>query len=357
VQLLLSTAAWGIPPVTLAYAGFALLIIAFLALDLGVFHRHAHVVSSREAGVWTAVWMTVSLLFTIVVYFAYENHWLGVGLDVPVLGSPGQTEALTGREAVGQYLAGYIVELSLAVDNLFVIALVFSSFAVPAKYQHRVLFWGILGALVMRGTMIAIGAVLIERFSWITYIFGGFLLLTALKMAFTSHETSHPDRNILVRLVRRFFPVTSTYDGAHFFVKITTPDGLIRTAATPMLLALAVVEFTDLIFAVDSIPAIFAITADPFLVITSNVFAILGLRSMYFLLANLLGKFRFLKAALVLILMFVGVKLLLVHSEYKVSTGLSLGIIAGILAAAVGASMLFRKAPTPHPAATTNPVP
>jgi tellurite resistance protein TerC len=345
---------------TWAYVGFGLLIAAFLALDLGIFHRKAHIVSAREAAAWTAVWTTMSVLFTVAVYFIYENHWLGVGLNVPVLGSPGETAPISGRMAVEQYLAGYLVELSLAVDNLFVIAIIFSYFAIPAKYQHRVLFWGILGALVMRGGMIAIGAVLIQRFSWITYLFGGFLVLTAVKMALVSSHGAHPDRNILVRLVRKFFPVTSEYDGQNFFTKVTTADGVVRTAATPLLLALVVVEFTDLVFAADSIPAIFAITADPFLVVTSNAFAILGLRSMYFLLAKLLDKFRFLKPALVIILTFVGIKMLLVHSSYKISTPVSLAVIASVLIAAVVASILMpsrsgraKAAADPHPTGHT----
>lgn len=337
-----------IPPVVWAYAAFCLMVFFFLALDLGIFHRHAHAVTAKEAGAWTAVWVTMSLLFTIVVYLIYQNHWLDIGLNVPVLGKPGETMTLDGRTAVGQYLAGYIVELSLSVDNLFVIALIFQFFSIPAKYQHRVLFWGILGALVMRGAMIALGSVLINQIAWITYVFGGFLILTALKMAFSGHDSINPDKNILVRGVRKIYPVTSTYDGQRFLTHISVPGGSMRRAATPLLLALVVVEFTDLVFAVDSIPAIFAITADPFLVVTSNVFAILGLRSMFFLLANMLGKFRFLKPALVLILMFVGVKMLLVHSAYKISTPVSLAVIISLLIAAVVASIFLPSKEEPH---------
>ncbi len=231
------------------------------------------------------------------------------------------------------------------MDNLFAIAVIFSYFAVPPKYQHRVLFWGILGALVMRGVMIALGAVLIQRFGWITYVFGGFLILTAVKMAFAGGEGVHPDKNILVRAVRSIWPISSHYDAQRFFTKIPGPDGVMRQAATPLLLALIVVEFTDLVFAVDSVPAIFAITGDPFIVLTSNVFAILGLRSLYFLLANMLGKFRFLKPALVLILVFVGVKMLLVHSEFKIDTAVSLAVVVGLLGAGVAASLLIPAKP------------
>lgn len=323
------------------YVGFIAMVIGFLALDLGVFHRHAHVVSIREAGMWSAIWASCALAFTVFVYYAYNNHWSGLGLEVPVVGKPGQTATLTGAAAAQQYLTGYIIEWSLSVDNLFVIAVIFKFFAVPAIYQHRVLFWGILGALVMRGAMIGVGAVLIQSFGWITYVFGGFLILTAIKMAMSGDEHPDLDKNIVVRTVRKIWPVTTRYDGQHFFTKEPDASGKLRRAATPLMLALVVVEFTDLVFAVDSVPAIFAITADPFLVLTSNVFAIMGLRSLYFLLANMLGKFRFLKPALVLILLFVGVKMLLVHTSYKIDTLLSLGVVVGLLAAGVVLSLVF----------------
>jgi tellurite resistance protein TerC len=329
------------PSVLWFYLGFIALIIVFLALDLGVFHRHAHVVSVKEAATWSAVWTGCALLFSGFVYFAYEHHWLGLGMSVPIVGRPGASLTVDGVTAAEQYLTGYIIEWSLSVDNLFVIAVIFSYFAVPAKYQHRVLFWGILGALVMRGCMIAIGAALIQRFGWITYVFGGVLILTAVKMALSRGEGVHPDRNILVRVVRLVWPISPHYDGQRFFTHISGKDGVIRRAATPLLLALVVVEFTDLVFAVDSVPAIFAITGDPFLVLTSNVFAILGLRSLYFLLANMLGRFRFLKPALVLILLFVGAKMLLVHSEFKIDTLVSLLVVAGLLASGVAASLLL----------------
>jgi len=336
------------------YAGFIVLVLAFLALDLGVFHRQAHIVTAKEAAVWSAVWTACALTFTTFIYFAYNGHWLGLGLKVPVVGHPGEFATITGTTAAEQYLAGYIVEWSLSVDNLFVIAVIFSYFAVPAKYQHRVLFWGILGALVMRGIMIALGAALLQRYGWVTYVFGGFLILTAVKMAFAGSEGVHPDRNILVRAVRAIWPVTSQYDGQRFFTRMVGPDGVARRAVTPLFLALIAVEFTDLVFAVDSVPAIFAITGDPFIVFTSNVFAILGLRSLYFLLANMLGKFRYLKPALVLILVFVGVKMLLVHSEYKIDTMVSLLVIVGLLGSGVVASLLLAAKPEP-PSARSDP--
>jgi tellurite resistance protein TerC len=317
------------------YVGFIALVILFLALDLGVFHRKAHVVSMREAAAWTAFWMCCALAFNAFVYFIYDVHWLGIGEAVKQL--DGTVRDVHGPEAAGLFFTGYVIEKSLSVDNIFVIALIFGFFATPAVYQHRVLFWGILGALVMRGVMIAAGAALIDRFSWIIYVFGAFLILTALKMAFMKSHGPDPEKNLVVRLIRRLYPISAGYDGQKFF---TRENGVRK--ATPLLLALVMVEFTDLIFAVDSIPAIFAITADPFLVFTSNVFAILGLRSLYFCLAGLLDKFRFLKPALIAILFFVGVKMMLVHTPYKVPTTASLAVVLAILAAGVAASFLFR---------------
>lgn len=323
------------------YVAFIALVLIFLALDLGVFHRTAHAVSVREAAIWSLIWVVCALLFTIFIYYGYEAHWLGLGASVPVVGKPGETMVVDGATAAKQYLTGYIIEKSLSVDNLFVIAIIFSFFAVPLKYQHHVLFWGILGALIMRGALIALGAALIQRFSWITYVFGGFLVLTAIKMAVVRGEGVHPDRNIVVRLVRKLWPVSSEYDGQKFFTRIGGEGGKTRLAVTPLFLALIVVEFTDVVFAVDSVPAIFAITGDPFIVLTSNVFAILGLRALYFLLANMLGRFRFLKPALVLILAFVGVKMLLVHTSFKIDTAVSLGIVLGVLAMGVTASIMW----------------
>ncbi|HMN39285.1 MAG TPA: TerC family protein [Phycisphaerales bacterium] len=348
VPVLLGAAAH--PERVWVYAAFVALVLVFLALDLGVFHRRAREVSAREAGAWSVVWTMCALSFSVLVYYAYSAHWLGLGLDVPIVGSPGATATVDGATAVKQYLAGYLVEWSLSVDNLFVIAVIFAYFKVPAAYQHRVLFWGIIGALIMRGGMIALGALLIQRFGWITYVFGGFLMLTAARMAMSGEEGVDPERNVLVRAVRRVWPVSTEYDGQRFFTMLPGPEatgagagGMARgrRAVTPLLLALLVVEFTDVVFAVDSVPAIFSITGDAFIVFSSNVFAILGLRSLYFVLASMLGRFRFLKPALVLILLFVGAKMLLVHSEYKVDTAVSLGVILGLLAAGVGASLVL----------------
>jgi tellurite resistance protein TerC len=320
------------------YLGFLILVLVFLALDLGVFHRESHVVSFREAAVWTGIWFATAMVFNVGVYFIYEHGLFGTGEAVRQL--DGSIRAVDGSEAAKLFFIGYVVEKSLSMDNVFVIAMIFSFFAVPTKHQHRVLFWGILGALVMRGAMIAIGAALIAKFTWFVYVFGGFLLLSALKMAVIKGEHVDPNNNPAVRLVRRLVPIAPDYDGPRFF---TTWKG--KRAATPLLLALVLVEFTDLIFAVDSIPAIFAITADPFLVFTSNVFAILGLRSLYFCLASMIEKFRFLKPALIVVLAFVGVKMLLVHSPYKISTAASLVFILAVLGAGVGVSLLIPAEP------------
>lgn len=340
-----------------AYGGFLLLVIFFLALDLGVFHKEAHVVSLKEAMSWSVVWVACALLFSVFVYFAYENHWLDLGKNVPVLGQAGATETVGGLVAVKQYLTGYVVEKSLSMDNVFVIALLFTYFSIPPMYQHRVLFWGILGALIMRGIMIFLGAALVARFDWILILFGGFLVFTALKMALIESEVE-PAKNPVLRIAKRLYPTTDKFDGQHFFTKINGVRHM-----TPLMLALIMVEFTDVIFAVDSIPAIFAITADPFIVFTSNIFAILGLRALYFALAALIRKFRYLKPALILILSFVGVKLLLLATPpylhllpyaesiglgtaedplkpIKLSTTISLSVVLGLLTLAVIASAL-----------------
>ncbi len=308
------------------WAGFVVLVLGMLALDLGVFHRRSHVVSIREAAVWTGVWVVTALIFAVGVYYAYEYNWLGIGLEVG--------HDLGGRQATIQYLTGYIIEKSLSLDNIFVIALIFAYFNVAPIYQHRVLFWGILGALIMRGVMIAAGAALISRFSWMVYVFGGLLLLTALRMLVAKHEKVEPEHNPLLRAARRPFPVSDHFDGERFFTRI---DG--RRAITPMMLVLLVVESSDVVFAVDSIPAIFAVTRDPFLVFTSNVFAILGLRSLYFVLSGVIEKFRYMKISLVVLLAYVGVKMLLAH-HYPIPTLLSLGIIVGILTIGIVASIV-----------------
>jgi tellurite resistance protein TerC len=295
--------------VVLVWIVFLIFIFALLAIDLGVFHRRAHVVSVREALTWTVVWIATALAFAGFVYLGYERHWLGLGLAPdPVDRSAAYPDGRVNdaRSALLKFLTGYVIELSLSADNVFVMATLFGYFAIPRMYQHRVLFWGILGALAMRGAMIAIGARLVAEFSWILSVFGAVLVLTALKMLFMKTETGDPAQNIVVRLMKRFLPVTDQFDGEHFFVRAVRGGWML----TPLVPALVMVETTDLVFAVDSIPAIFAITADPFLVFTSNVFAILGLRSLYFALAGALHVFRYLKHALALVLLTVGVKML-----------------------------------------------
>ncbi len=329
------------PPAIWLYGGFIALVCAFLALDLGVFHRQAHIVRMKEALSWTLVWVATALAFNVWIYFAYEGQWLGLGRDLVQL--DGTIRDVGGWEASKLFLTGYIVEKSLAMDNVFVIAMIFAYFAIPAIYQHRVLFWGILGALIMRAGMIAVGAALIQRFSWIVYVFGGFLILTAVKMALIKSDGIDPDKNPLIRLVRRLIHVTSDYDGQRFFTRV---NGVV--AATPLFLALVMVEFTDLIFAVDSIPAIFAITSDPFLVFTSNIFAILGLRSLYFCLASMIDSFRYLKPALVGVLFFIGVKMLLVHTPWKFDTTTSLFVVLGVLLVGIVASLAAPKSKLPR---------
>lgn len=345
------------------WIGFIAFVLLMLALDLGIFHRKAHVVSVREAVAWSAVWISLGLAFAVFVYFAYEGQWFGIGTAAdPVDGLPN-----IGSTATEKYLTGYIVEKSLSVDNIFVIAMIFSFFAVPPLYQHRVLFWGILGALVLRGIMIALGAKLIAEFHWILYLFAVFLILTAIKMLFLRTEHSDPNKNFVVRMTRRLFPVTERFHGEHFLVRAGTPssyasevpgtpalpDAIVTKAPpgtlllTPLALALIMVETTDIIFAVDSIPAIFAITGDPFLVFTSNVFAILGLRSLYFALAGMVTKFRYLKAALAIVLMVVGCKML--FAEWlKLALGRHfnlylLTVVLTILAASVVASQIAER--------------
>lgn len=315
------------------WCGFLTLIIGMLALDLGVLHRRARADSVRVALGWTILWVSVALLFNVLVYFIYENNWLGSG---PIRGTD-----LTGAQAALQFFTGYLVEYSLSVDNIFVIAVIFSYFGVPAIYQHRVLFWGILGAILMRGAMILGATALIHRFEWIIYVFGALLVVTALRMAFAGDEKIEPERNPFVRLARRVWPVTSEYHGERFFVRL---DG--RSAMTPLFLVLILVESTDVLFAIDSIPAIFAITSDPFIVFSSNVFAILGLRSLFFALSGALGLFRYLKYSLVVVLGFVGVKMLLAD-VYHIPIGISLSIIAFTLAAGIIASLLLAPRSTP----------
>jgi len=314
----------------LVWASFIIFIVFVVALDLGVFHRRAHVIGLREALTWTFVWIALALLFNVCIYYLYEFNPAGWDMD---------TAQLSGQEAALQYLVGYIVEKSLSVDNIFVIAMVFSSLAVPPDQQHRVLFWGIFGAVVLRGIMILIGAALIEQFDWVVYVFGAILLYSAAKMLTLRQDTIKPDEHFVIRLVRRFYPVTSGFRGKHFFV---TENGMRKV--TPLFLALLLVEASDVTFAVDSIPAIFAVTRDPFIVFTSNIFAILGLRSLFFVLAGMMEKFRYLKYSLVFLLAYIGVKMMLQH-HYPIPNVISLAVISGILTVGVLASMLADKSP------------
>lgn len=310
------------------WVAFIAFIMFVVALDLGVFHRRARLIGLREALSWTLVWIALALLFIICIYFLYEFNPAGWDMD---------TAQLSGREAALQYLVGYILEKSLSVDNIFVIALVFSSLSVPAAQQHRVLFWGILGAIVLRGIMILTGAALIAEFDWIVYVFGTILLYSAAKMLTLRQETVDVEEHIAVRLVRRFYPVTSGYRGKNFFVV----EGGVKKV-TPLFLALILVEASDVTFAVDSIPAIFAVTRDPFIVFTSNIFAILGLRSLFFVLAGMMDRFRYLRTSLVFLLAYIGVKMLLQH-HYPIPNIISLAVIGGILTVGVLASLITSK--------------
>lgn len=301
----------------LIWVGFNAFVLAMLALDLGIFHRQAHEVKVREALLWSVVWIALALLFNALIFF-----W-------------------KGPQVALEFLTGYLIEKSLSVDNIFVFIMVFAYFRVPALYQHKVLFWGILGALIMRAIFIAAGVTLIEKFHWIIYVFGAFLILTGVKMALQKDKEIHPERNPMLRVFRRIMPVTADYRQDKFFVK---QNG--RRFATPLFVVLLVIETTDLIFAVDSIPAILAITLDPFIVYTSNVFAILGLRALYFALAGVMQLFHYLNYGLSAILVFVGAKMTVVDF-YKIPIGVSLGVVAGILVISVVASLFWpRKAAT-----------
>jgi tellurite resistance protein TerC len=290
---------------------FLVAVLLFLALDLGVFNKTPHIISSKEAGKWTAIWVTLSFLFSGVVYWLYTTNHIANPDDLkPIAASM-------------KFITGYLIELSLSIDNIFVIAIIFSSFRIPQKYQHRVLFWGILGAIVFRGLMIYFGVFLINKFSWTTYIFGAFLIFTAMKMLFTDQdEKFEPKKSFVYKTLRKIMPVSRHIDGDHFFVKRRH-----ITAATPLFVALIIIEVMDVIFAIDSVPAILAITSDPFLVFSSNIFAILGLRSMYFFLANMLEKFAHLEYSLIAILSFVGLKMLL-HDYIHLPEWASLAFIA-----------------------------
>ena len=294
----------------LLWAGFLAFVLAMLAIDLGVFHKNAHEVSLKEAGIWSAVWIALAVVFNIGVY-----QWFG-------------------PERALEFTTGYLIEKALAVDNIFVFVVIFSTFAVPSIYQHRVLFWGVLGALVMRAAFIFAGGAFLQRFHWAIYVFGALLAVTGIKLLLQRNEEMHPENNPLVRWFQKIVPMTPEFHGDKFMV---VKNG--RRYGTPLLLALVAVEVTDLIFAVDSIPAIFAITSDPFIVFTSNIFAILGLRSLYFLLAGIITKFVYLKVGLSFVLVFVGAKMLLMD-VYKVPIGVSLAVIAGILGLSIVISLL-----------------
>ncbi len=309
------------------WTGFIVLIFAFLALDLGVFHRKNQEISTKDALLWTLFWIVMAMSFSGFVYFAYTEAWIA------------NPEALSGEEAVILYVTGYLIEKSLSLDNIFVIALIFSYFMVPRQYQHRVLFWGILGALFFRGLMIGVGAVLIQRFEWMIYVFGGLLMYSAYKMWRSDDSDINPNRNPFLRVIGKYYPVLRQFKGERFFVRLPIKNRKVW-AVTPLFIALVVVETTDIVFAVDSIPAIFAITKDPFIVFTSNIFAILGLRSLYFVLASLLEKFRYLKYSLIFILFFVGVKIL-VSDLYHLPAVISLGVIVVVLAVGVAFSLII----------------
>jgi tellurite resistance protein TerC len=300
------------------WAGFILCVLIFLALDLGLFHRHARVVKFKEAAAWSAVWFALAMVFA-----GAMAHW-------------------RGREEAIQFTTGYLIELSLSLDNVLVIALIFAWFHIPVKFQHRLLFWGILGALVMRGTMIAAGVGLIHQFDWVLYVFGAFLVFAGIKMLFSGKETVQPEKSLALRLARKLFAVAPDLDGQKFFTRL---DG--RLALTPLAVVLLLIETTDLIFALDSVPAVFSVTRNAFIVFTSNIFAILGLRSLYFLLAGALGYFRYLKIGLSLVLAFIGVKMLLdPHGQQpkgfqiEIPTGVSLMTVATIIVIAIVLSVM-----------------
>ena len=311
---------------SLLWIGFVGLILLLLGIDLGAHRRRPGAMPVRVALSWVSFYVFLALGYSVFIYLSYEYNWLGAGA--------GWAEDLRGAEAAVKFFTAWLLEWSLSVDNIFVFALIFTYFKVPAPQQHRVLFWGILGALVFRGLMILAGVALIQRFEWIVYVFGGLLLLTAVRMLTSQGESVEPEKNPLVRICGYCFPMTGGYRGSAFFVR---EQG--RLFATPLALTLLVVESTDLLFAVDSIPAAFAVTTDPFLVLTSNIFAVLGLRALYFALAGLMDKFRYLKLSLVFILAYVGVKFILSH-HVSIPAWVSLTVIAGGLGLGVVASLL-----------------
>jgi tellurite resistance protein TerC len=322
-----------------AYATFIALVFGLLAIDLGIFHRQTHEVTWREAAIWSVVWISLALLFNFGLYhFALWKF----SHDPRLMALPGFSPEASAWQVALEFLTGYVVEKSLAVDNIFVFVVVFSFFAIPAKYQHRVLFYGILGALLFRAIFIALGSVLMQ-YHTVILVFGAFLIFTGLKMMFTPEKPLNPEENFLLKLFRKFIPVTQKLHGEKFFVKIDE-----QWAATPLLVALVFLEFTDIIFAVDSVPAIFALTKEPFLVFTSNIFAILGLRSMYFLLAGAMDKFHLLKYGLAVVLIFVGLKMVWLNDWYggKFPISISLGVIGGVILISAMFSLMFPKKET-----------
>lgn len=314
-----------ISPTILVWLGFFVIFIGVLTLDLGVLHRESRVLSVRQALLWTLVWIAVALSFGLLIYLLYEYRWLGW----PVAFG-------NGREALIQYVTGYLLEWSLSVDNIFVIALIFNFMKIPVAFQYRVLFWGIVGAIALRGAMIAVGSALIHSFDWMFYVFGGILLVSAARMLRSDEAEYDPGKSILIRIARRVYPVTDRLEGDRFFIRV---EG--KRAATPLFVTLLFVDFADVVFAVDSIPAIFAVTQDSFIVFTSNAFAILGLRSLYFAIAGLMAMFRYLKISLVFILAFIAIKLMLVH-HVAIPNLASLLVIVAMLSVGVLAS-LWRK--------------
>lgn len=316
------------------YAGFTVFVLMMLALDLGVFHRKAHAVSTKEALGWSVFWVVLALIFAVLLRGYAE--W-SFGNDPRLLALPGFEPAAAAHRITLEYLTGYVIEKALSVDNLFVFAIIFTYFGVPARYQHRVLFFGILGALVFRVLFISAGAILL-RYHWVLILFGVFLVFTGLKVMFSKEKPLEPEKNPLVRLLRRFLPVTPDFEGQRFFLR---KDG--RLFATPLLVVLVIIEMTDIVFAVDSVPAIFAITKEPLIVFTSNIFAILGLRALYFLLASVIGRFHLLKYGLGAILIFVGLKMAWLNEAFggKFPIQWSLGIICVLLAASIIASLVL----------------
>lgn len=305
---------------------FLTAVLIFLALDLGVFNKTPHIISTKEAGKWTAIWVTLSFLFSFVIHWLYSTNYIA------------NPDGLKPTTASIKFITGYLIELSLSVDNIFVIAIIFSAFRIPQKYQHRVLFWGILGAIVFRGLMIFFGVMLIHKFTWTTYVFGAFLIYTAIKMLMNGEdEKFEPKKSFVYKSLKKIMPISNHIDKEHFFVKRRH-----ITAATPLFVALVVIEVMDVIFAIDSVPAILAITSDPFLVFSSNIFAILGLRSMYFFLANMLAKFSYLEYSLIAILSFVGLKMLL-HDFIEIPEWGSLAFIAVSLLAGIIVSLKINK--------------